>query len=121
MNGQWIGPYTGTNDGFLVIDLDDAGDHYAGIATAIDSIASRPPMVVELANVPKGKKHFQLRVPLLLIDWRTALPATWEALKEHYPSDVIVPAVVDIDWEIGDDAIRSHGRRNPNIGERNGS
>ena len=43
MNGQWIGPYSGTNQGLLVVDLDDAGDQYDGSASALNSNAQLPP------------------------------------------------------------------------------
>jgi hypothetical protein len=34
MNGQWIGPYSGTNTGIVVADLDDVGTGYAGVVFA---------------------------------------------------------------------------------------
>jgi hypothetical protein len=36
MNGQWLGRYTGTNSGTLVIELDDMETHYEGRAYAYD-------------------------------------------------------------------------------------
>jgi hypothetical protein len=38
MNGQWTGPYAGTNSGMLVINLDNAGDQYAGEIVASTTI-----------------------------------------------------------------------------------
>lgn len=35
MNGQWIGGYVGTNQGSLVLDLDEVGDRYEGSALAL--------------------------------------------------------------------------------------
>lgn len=42
MNGQWLGQYTGTNSGSLVIDFDDMGTHYEGRAFAYDDNNSMP-------------------------------------------------------------------------------
>jgi hypothetical protein len=42
MNGQWIGRYSGTNSGLLVIDLDDMATHYEGRAFAYDDNLSLP-------------------------------------------------------------------------------
>ncbi len=32
MNGQWIGNYTGTNNGYIIVNIDDRGDHFEGVA-----------------------------------------------------------------------------------------
>ena len=28
LSGQWVGKYSGSNSGTLVIEIDDVGDHY---------------------------------------------------------------------------------------------
>jgi hypothetical protein len=58
MNGQWIGDYVGTNQGALIVDLDEVGDHYEGSAMAIENKPSLPPTLAVLLNVPKGQKTF---------------------------------------------------------------
>jgi len=68
MNGQWIGGYVGTNQGSLVLDLDEVGDRYEGSALALESNPSLPPTLAVLLNVPKGQKSFHLRTPLMPID-----------------------------------------------------
>lgn len=32
MNGQWLGRYAGVNPGTAIINIDNMGDHYEGIA-----------------------------------------------------------------------------------------
>jgi hypothetical protein len=39
MAGQWLGKFTGTNAGDLILDLDDYGDYVAGHALAFDADA----------------------------------------------------------------------------------
>lgn len=32
MNGQWIGRFTGSNTGAVIINVDDRGDYFEGVA-----------------------------------------------------------------------------------------
>lgn len=107
MNGQWIGPYSGTNQGWLVVDLDDAGDHYDGSASAIDSNSLLPPTYADFTRtpIPKGKTEFNLTVPLSPIDHRTGHPTTWHEVKEHYALDVEVPNYAETHWKVAGNKI----------------
>lgn len=101
MNGQWIGEYTGTNRGLLVVDLDDVGDQYDGTAAALDTNLALPPMLAVLVKVPKGQQRFHLRAVLRPIDRARGQVVTWDEIKRNYPADVTVPNYADITWEIG--------------------
>jgi hypothetical protein len=102
MNGQWIGTYAGTNQGVLVIDLDDVGDHYEGSAAALDVDLNLPPILAALMDIPKGETDFRRRVQLLPIDRQTGSVSSWEELKKHYPPDVRAPAFADTEWKVRD-------------------
>jgi hypothetical protein len=104
MNGQWIGDYVGTNQGNLVLDLDEVGDRYEGSALSLESNPSLPPTLAVL-NVPKGQKSFQLRTPLMPIDRMSGRPVSWDVLKKNYPSDVTPPNYADIKCDVGTDTI----------------
>lgn len=106
MNGQWIGPYSGTNQGLLVVDLDDAGDHYEGSASALDNDLQLPPTYADLmrAPVPKGKTEFDLRVPLFPIDRMRGRPTSWDEIEQLFPG-VEVPNFADTHWRVDGDKI----------------
>lgn len=106
MNGQWIGPYSGTNNGLLVLDLDDVGEHYEGSASALDNQTQLPPTFADfmVSPIPKGKPEFELRVPLLPIDRASGHPTSWDELKKIYP-DVEVPTFADTSWKVGAERI----------------
>lgn len=114
MNGQWIGEYSGTNSGLLVLDLDDAGAHYDGSASALDYDPQLPPTFANflLAPVPKGKSEFDLRLPLLPIDRVSGTATTWEEVRRHYPSDVAVPEYAETHWKVRGDQIELSWRTN---------
>jgi len=67
MNGQWIGPYTGTNDGLLVVEFDDAGPHYDGAVYAINNNRTQPASYGEMV-VPKGQQAALVHIPLLSLE-----------------------------------------------------
>src|SRR5690242_17211823 len=69
MNGQWIGEYTGTNNGLFVIELDDVGDRYAGTGLAIDANQALPTVAFVL-DIPKGEEEVTFETLLGVINRR---------------------------------------------------
>jgi hypothetical protein len=98
MNGQWVGPYVGTNSGLLVVELDDVGDHYAGFAYAYDGNPSLPSVLVPVDFVPKTETHFKRKLSLLPID-RNGNELPEEAVKKLYP-EVTTPRHADTEWRL---------------------
>jgi hypothetical protein len=107
MNGQWFGPYSGTNQGLLVVDLDDVGEHYDGSASALDNNAQLPPIYADFtrAPIPKEKTEFDLTVPLMPIDRVSGNVTTWNEVAKIYPPDVVVPNAAETHWKVAGDKI----------------
>jgi len=105
MFGQWIGPYSGTNQGLMVADLDDGASHYRGTAFALESDPNLPPTYASLRSIPKDQAQFSLRVPLFPIDRRTGVACTWEEIKQHFPSTATMAKVADTVWKVGENKI----------------
>jgi hypothetical protein len=42
MQGQWIGLYSGSNTGQILVDCDRVGDHYEGYAFLKDNVPTNP-------------------------------------------------------------------------------
>jgi FRG domain len=57
LSGQWVGKYSGTNSGFLVIDIDDVGDHYEGVVCAFDDNPNQPSSLVQFRTNSKATSH----------------------------------------------------------------
>jgi hypothetical protein len=57
LSGQWIGKYSGTNSGTLVIEIDDFGDHYEGVACVWDDNVQQPSSLVRFRTFSKAKSH----------------------------------------------------------------
>ena len=64
MNGQWIGTYGGTSNGEIILELDDAGEHYKdeGIAYLYDNNKDIPVVVAIIKTENKEKKILRLDV-----------------------------------------------------------
>jgi hypothetical protein len=95
MNGQWIGRYTGSNTGLLVVEIDDMGTHYEGRAFAYDDNPLLPGTVV-LIKTPDKAKHYQQNLELFPINPRTGDPGTWDQIAQHFPAGTAFPRRADV-------------------------
>lgn len=98
MNGQWIGTYSGTNSGMLVLDLDDVGSIYQGIVFAYDNNRALPRSFAEI-QIEKGKTQFSSRVQLANAERGTGILLTDANVAAKFPG-VAVPSYADINWTI---------------------
>lgn len=97
MHGQWIGNYEGTNNGLIIANIDDRGDHYEGVAYLFDSIKSLPGLAAVFETENKDTS-FKIRAQLIMpIDPRTGFLNTWENCKSLYAENVIIPKYADVE------------------------
>lgn len=75
INGQWIGRYSGSTSGLLVIDLDDMGTHYEGRVFAYDDNPSSA-SAFAFIRTPDKSTTFKLSIDLLPINPRTGEPSS---------------------------------------------
>ena len=104
MNGQWIGRYSGTNSGLLVIELDDVGLHYEGIACAYDDNQSLPGACAYIKTADK-QNSFRASLQLLPIDPGTGEPADWSSIVSLFQPGVFVPQHADVQLEVCGDIL----------------
>jgi hypothetical protein len=101
MNGYWVGPYTGTNTGRMVVEIDDRGDHFEGCAYAYESNASLPSTFAIIKTTNKANR-LQLKAPLMPLHPGTGEPTEWRQLAHLYSGqNITVPAEAEIqcDWD----------------------
>ena len=104
MNGQWLGGYDGTTPGYIVLDLDDLGTHYEGVAVAYDDRTQVPSTFVRLRTIDKSTSFVLRDVPVQPIDPLTGDPSTWAALSPRFPG-VTFPTTVEIHGDLRDDVL----------------
>jgi len=96
MRGQWIGSYTGTSSGSIVVNIDELTDRYQGWAYLNENNQKFPSTAVFFKTESK-KAAFQLRTPTILpIDPRSGTVAPWENVKQRYPEAVNFSKYADV-------------------------
>ena len=103
INGQWIGLYTGSNTGTLVVELDDIGTHYEGRAYAYDSLNGLP-AVYAFFSTPDKSDFFRLSLPVQPLHPLTLEPTAWENISISYPG-VNFPTNVQATLALKDDEL----------------
>src|SRR5712692_8046206 len=99
MNGQWIAEYTGSNSGSIIVNLDDMGDCYEGVAFLVDKNHKLPALTAGIKTSDKTRT-FQFKTPAIFpINPCTRLVDSWDEVKKFYP-EAIIPdqAEVSGDW-----------------------
>ena len=85
MNGQWVGPYAGSTNGMIVVNVDERPTLYQGVAYLNESSRTMP-STAAFFKTPNKDKEFRFRTDLLLpLDPASGMPAQWDSLKEKYP------------------------------------
>jgi hypothetical protein len=91
VKGQWIGSYTGSNSGSIVINVDDLASHYEGVAYLIDSDDALPTIVAPLRTPDKANAFHLSMTRILAWDPKLHRSAPWNVIKQHYSPNVIFP------------------------------
>lgn len=105
LNGQWIGRYSGTHAGVLVIELDDLGTHYEGFARTYDDDETLPNTFAAIRTAGKDKALKQ-RLELYPINSHTGQPSDWNAIATRYPPDTVFPNNAEVLLETTEDTLR---------------
>jgi hypothetical protein len=77
MNGSWHGPYSGTNDGNIVIEIDDRGTPFEGCAYAYNANVSLPATFAAIRTLNK-EQPIRCKAHLLPLDPRSGEPSEWQ-------------------------------------------
>lgn len=83
MKGQWIGNYSGSNNGTMTVELDEQPNGYFGWAYLFDSASGHPPSSA-LIMTPNKDATQEFDVSVGPIDSNSST-SSWEGFKERYP------------------------------------
>ena len=104
LKGQWIARYSGSNNGTVVIELDEFEDHFAGTAVAWDDNTAHPNALVRIRTPSKSNTHHLDKVEIIPLDrWGSFL--SQDGIKHIAASGIIMPATLDIDLRLDGDAL----------------
>jgi hypothetical protein len=116
MNGQWIGNATGGDGtGKLIVNIDNHGSHYEGVAFIHDDDPSMPISVARIQTKDLSN-DFEFRAEIHPIDPDSEQPVNWELLKERYPSVDGFSRYADVKGSVKADALTVSWMTNLEIG-----
>lgn len=84
MKGQWIGRTTGGQVGQIIVNVDDLGDHFSGVAFTIPDDAKLPSSASFFDTKDKSS-NFSFAALTSPIDPVTSLPCRWQDVQSLYP------------------------------------
>jgi len=84
MKGQWIGSTTGDQIGKIVVNVDDLGDHFSGVAFTLPDDQGRPSAASFFETKDKSS-NFSFAAEVSAINPRTGLPCRWQDIQSLYP------------------------------------
>ncbi len=89
LNGQWIGDYSGTSPGKVIVNIDDVGPCFAGVAYLTPHQNDVPASGVRFRTVNKNREFEFQTQDMWIIDRNTGDPASSEALTHMLPHGAI--------------------------------
>jgi hypothetical protein len=105
MKGQWIGHYTGSSEGMIVVNADERPSQYTGVAYLIENNKSLPGAAAYFRTKDKNTP-FEFRTDFILpINPVTGLTDSWDRVKDHYPEGVTISEFADIKGSWDNDAL----------------
>lgn len=103
MNGQWVGTYSGSNEGLIIVNFDDRGSHYEGVAYLNEKDPTKPSVAAFCRTTDKSSQ-FQFGADgLLPINPFNGLPDVWSNVEKNFPgitfpTSAQVTGRLDGDW-----------------------
>jgi hypothetical protein len=101
MKGQWIGGYTGSAEGLILVDADEVGDGFEGYAM-LDLGMPRPKPYVRFRTISKSQ---QLSMSCQVHAVLDGQPVPHELLQQRFP-DLSLPRTVDVTADWSDASLR---------------
>jgi len=95
MNGQWLGTYIGSNAGDIIVNLDDRGSYFEGLAYLNDVDPKRPSLAAYLRTVDKSIQFQFTSDYLQPINPTNGMPDIWSNVERYFPG-IIVPKIAQI-------------------------
>jgi hypothetical protein len=96
MKGQWIGSYTGSSQGVIVVNIDERPFNYKGVAYLNEADRNIPTTAIAFRTQDKNTS-FQFKTDLILpIDPVSGAIVAWDKIKGSYAEGVTVAKSADV-------------------------
>ena len=99
MKGQWIGLYTGSAEGRLMINIDEVDDHYEVVVYANPKDKLIPSSVAYITTKNKNKNQ-KTTAYINPVDPRNGNQYKWEEIKNLYPPEVMHSDQAEVTFKV---------------------
>lgn len=105
MKGQWIGNYTGTSEGTIIVNIDERLSYYQGVTYLHQKNKTLPSAAASFRTHNKDK-NFQFCTDVILpIDPLSGIVASWDSVKSHYPENITFSKHADVTGSLGSESL----------------
>jgi len=104
MKGQWIGNFSGSSSGQVIVNIDESPSFYQGVVYLHESEAGLPSALAGVVTTDK-KTSFECRAIVFPINPRTRRPDIWANIKADYDATVNFSTYADIKGSWDDETL----------------
>src|SRR5690242_19522438 len=106
MNGQWLGRYSGTTSGSMIVNIDERPDSYRGTAYLIEDDRNLPDSLAAFQTANKiSPFEFRTEV-ILLLDPINGAGLSLEELKKRYGENEVWSKYADVKASVDRDSLK---------------
>lgn len=105
MRGQWIGTYTGSTQGTLILNIDETPENFVGVAYARPTDKNLPASVAHFATDDKSLKQ-KVVAYVSPIDPRNGFQCAWNDIKHLYGENITHSEKADVSIELLEGVLR---------------
>lgn len=105
MKGQWLGAYSGSSNGRIILNVDELATCFGGIASLHPDNNVLPSVAVGFHASGK-ERTFSFKTDWLHpIDPQSGMPISWDAIKQQYPDNVAISSHANVIGEWNEESV----------------
>src|SRR6266581_564304 len=97
MQGQWIGQYSGSNRGLIIVNVDEFPSYFEGFAFINDSNPKLASTAAFFRTTDKASNFKFRTLQLGVVDPRSGLADTWNNVRHLYSETLNMPLFADVE------------------------
>lgn len=106
MKGQWIGQFSGTDEGLIVVNVDERPSIFEGVVYVNDDKSALPSHAAWFRTASKART-FSFRTTFISpINPTTGVTDSWENIKSLFGKDVVIPQYADVNGEWSESSLK---------------
>lgn len=96
MKGQWIGNYSGSNNGRVIVNIDERSSCFEGVAYIHDCDPNLPGIIISFRTQNKNAAFQFSPIRIMAINPITGFSDEWNNVKNNFSKEVLFPEHVDV-------------------------